>query len=84
MNRDYYALWLKFRQSKESLSQFAKRVGVPKSELSVAFRALSQADLKIALLERRIYRLEENLRRCYEELNNSKGLGSFLKRLIGG
>jgi len=84
MNRDYYALWLKFRQSKESLSQFAKRVGVPKSELSVAFRVLSQADLKIALLERKIYRLEENLRRCYEELNNSKGLGGFLKRLIGG
>ena len=75
MERDYYQLWLAYRIRKEveSLSKFAKRVGIPKSTLSVAFRAIEQVlELK-----------EKELERCREELEKHKR-GGFLRKLFGG
>jgi uncharacterized small protein (DUF1192 family) len=84
MQRDYWSLWVAFKNRKESLIQLAKKIGIPKSELSVAFRVISQMEGRINYLEREIDRLRKELQRCYEEKETTKGVGSFLKRLIGG
>jgi len=75
MERDYYLLWLAYRTRRkvESLSKFAKRVGIPKSTLSVAFRAIEQV-LEIK---------ERELERCRKELEKHQK-GGFLRKLFGG
>jgi transcriptional antiterminator len=70
MERNYYRLYSLFKSSNKSLTKFAKEVGIPKSELSVAFRSIEQT-------------LEECQQ--YLELKRKQGgvLG-FFRSLIGG
>ena len=82
MNRDYYGLWLKYKHSGESLSQFAKRVGIPKSTLSVAFRVIEQMERRYSYYLQELEEKERELRECKERLKTSKG--GIFRRFFGG
>ena len=82
MNRDYYGLWLRYKHSGENLSQFAKRVGISKSTLSVAFRVIEQMERKYSYYLQELEKKEKELRECRERLKASKG--GFLRKLFGG
>jgi len=81
MNEDFYSLWLKFTHSGESLSQFAKRVGVPKSTLSVAFRVIEQMERRYSYHLKELERKEEELKKCKKLLEVERSKGIFDKLL---
>ncbi len=83
MYRDYYGLWLRYKHSWESLSQFAKRVGVPKSTLSVAFRVIEQMERRYSYDLRELEKKEKELEKCKRLLRASKR-GGFWRKLLGG
>ncbi len=83
MYRDYYGLWLRYKHSGESLSQFAKRVGVPKSTLSVAFRVIEQMERRYSYDLRELEKKEKELEECKRLLEASKR-GGFWRKLFGG
>ena len=82
MYRDYYGLWLRYKHSGESLSQFAKRVGVPKSTLSIAFRVIKQMERRYLYHLQELEKKERELEECKRLLEASKGRG-FLRKLFG-
>ena len=85
MSYDYYGLWLKFKHSGESLSQFAKRVGVPKSTLSVAFRVIEQLERHYSYYLQELEIKEKELEMCKRELEkHRRERGGFLRKLFGG